>query len=229
LRPLLGLDLRTLLYPQTEKMEEAGEQLKQTAITQPALFVIEYALAKLWMSWNVKPEAMLGHSIGEYVAACLAGVFSLEDALKLVAARGRMMQQLPAGTMLAVRLPERQVQPLLQDKLSLATVNGAALCVVSGPVDAVEELRDQLAQRQVACTPLQTSHAFHSAMMEPILGPFTELVRTVKRDAPEIPFLSNVTGTWITAEQAADPAYWARHLRQTVRFADGLGELFRAP
>src|SRR5439155_6343922 len=136
----------------------------QTCLTQPALFVIEYALARLWMSWGVHPEAMIGHSIGEYVAACLAGVFSLEDALKLVAARGRMMQQLPAGTMLAVRLPERQVQPLLQDKLCLATVNGAALCVVSAPVYAVEACRDQPPQRHVARTPRHPPPAVRSAL-----------------------------------------------------------------
>ena len=229
LRPQLGLDLRTILFPKTVYEEEAARQLTQTRLTQPALFVIEYALTKLWMSWGVKPEAMIGHSIGEYVAACLAGVFSLEDALRLVAERGRMMQQMSAGTMLAVRLPERGVLPLLTDKLSLATVNGVASCVISGPTDAVEEFRSQLALRNVAATPLQTSHAFHSAMMEPMLGAFTELVRSVNTHAPKLPFVSNVTGTWITAELATNPAYWSRQLRHTVRFADGLNELLKVP
>jgi amino acid adenylation domain-containing protein len=229
LQQQLGLDLRAVLYPEPENVEAAMEQLRQTAITQPALFVIEYALAKLWLSWGVVPEAMIGHSLGEYVAACLAEVFPLEDALKLVAARGQLMQQLPRGAMLAIRLPEAEVRPLLNDQLSLATVNGPALCVVSGPVEDVETLRQGLERRSIAATPLQTSHAFHSAMMEPVLKPFAELVKTIRRLPPRVPFLSNVTGTWITADQATDPGYWAKHLRETVRFADGLGELLKEP
>lgn len=229
LEPHLGFDLRSVLYPTADKTEEAEKQLIQTAVTQPALFVIEHALAKLWMSCGVRPEAMIGHSIGEYVAACLAGVFSLEDALRLVAARGRMMQQLPPGAMLAVRLPESGVRPFLNDKISLATVNAPSLCVVSGPADVIETLQRELSQRNVASTPLQTSHAFHSAMMEPILKPFAELVAKVKPGPPQIPFLSNVTGAWIEPVQAADPNYWAAHLRQTVRFADGIAGLLKEP
>jgi len=209
--------LRTILYPVADKIEEAKQQLTQTAITQPALFVIEYALAKLWMSWGVRPEVMIGHSVGEYVAACLAGVFSLEDALVLIAARGRMMQKLPGGTMLAVRLPESAVKPFLNDEISLAAVNAPSLCVVSGTHEAIAKLQIELEKRTVACTPLQTSHAFHSGMMNSILHPFTELVGKVKLYAPKIPFISNVTGTWISAEEATDPNYWAKHLRQTVR------------
>ncbi len=229
LQPQLGLDLRTVLYPKPGDEPAATQQLLQTAITQPALFVIEYALARLWMAWGIEPVAMLGHSIGEYVAASIAGVFSIEDTLKLVAERGRMMQRLPEGTMLAVRLPEREVKPLLNDNVSLAAINGAALCVVSGPAEAVEEVRADLDKRGVACKPLHTSHAFHSRMMEPALKPFAELVRSLPRKPPAIPFISNVTGVWITAEQATDPDYWASHLRQTVRFADGLAELFKRP
>ena len=227
LEPHIGLDLRTLLFPATEQLEAAAQRLKETAITQPAMFVVEYALAQLWMSWGVQPAAMIGHSLGEYVAACVAGVFSLDDALSLIAARGRMMQSLPAGTMLALRLPEAEVKPLLNENISLAAVNAATACVVSGPSDAIETLQRQLAKRNVGCVALQTSHAFHSAMMEPILVPFTELLQSIKRQPPQIPFVSNVTGTWITDAQATDPAYWATHLRQTVRFADGLTELFK--
>ena len=225
----LGFDLRKVLYPGEDKKEEAKQQLTQTCITQPALFVIEYALAKLWMSWGVLPESMIGHSIGEYVAACLAGVFTLEEALRLVAARGWLMQQLPGGAMLAVRLPEKEVQPLLNGDLALAAVNAPSLCVVSGTNSAVETLQTQLAERRVASRPVETSHAFHSPMMAPILKSFMDVVREVKLKAPQVPFLSNVTGTWMTPEQATDPAYWAKHLRQTVRFADGIGELFQAP
>ena len=227
LKPLLNLDLRHLLYPSEEEAEAAAQQLQQTAITQPALFVIEYALAQLWQSWGVRPQAMIGHSIGEYVAACLAGVFSLEDALALVTARGQLMQQLPPGAMLAVPLSEPEVQPLLGKGLSLAVVNDPSLCVVSGLADAVEALKNQLAERGVHCRPLHTSNAFHSEMMEPILIPFTERVKQVSLNAPQIPYLSNVTGTWITAAQATDPNYWALHLRQTVRFAEGLQQILK--
>lgn len=225
LRPLLGRDLRSVLYPAAQDAAQAARELEQTAAAQPALFVVEYALARLWQAWGVQPAAMLGHSIGEYVAACLAGVFSLEDALALVAARGRLMQQLPAGSMLAVPLPEAKVQPLLGTELALAAVNGPALCVLSGPPAAVDALEHVLADRDIAGVRLHTSHAFHSAMMEPIIADFTREVRRVARNAPRVPFLSNLTGTWITAEQATDPAYWAAHLRHTVRFADALGEL----
>ncbi|MBZ4421925.1 SDR family NAD(P)-dependent oxidoreductase [Myxococcus sp. RHSTA-1-4] len=227
LKPHLGLDLRTVLYPPAEQREAAAERLKQTSLTQPALFVIEYALAKLWMSWGVKPRAMLGHSIGEYVAACLAGVFSLEDALALVAARGRLMQGMPAGTMLAVSLAESEVAGSLPAELSIAAVNSPGTCVVAGPVASVESFAETLASRGVNSTRLHTSHAFHSSMMDPILEAFREAVRKVKRNAPQVPYLSNVTGKWITTDEATSPDYWAKHLRGAVRFADGVGELLK--
>ncbi|MEG4999075.1 type I polyketide synthase [Microcoleus sp. B4-D4] len=229
LKPHLGIDLRHVLYPNEPEAEAATNQLKQTAITQPALFAIEYALAKLWMSWGVHPKAMIGHSIGEYVAACLADVLSLEDALSLVAARGKLMQQLPSGSMLAVPLPEQQVQPFLGNKLDLAVINGASMSVVSGTTDAVDELEQKLLEKGVECRRLHTSHAFHSQMMEPILEPFTEMVKKVKLNAPKIPYISNVTGNWITATEATNPNYYAQHLRQTVRFADGLQQLLKDP
>ncbi len=229
LRPHLGFDLRDLLYPDDGALDEAAERLRQTAITQPALFVIEYALAHLWMEWGIRPQAMIGHSIGEYVAACLAGVFSLEDALALVAARGQMMQSLPGGAMLSLPLSEEEVRPLLNEALSLAVINAPNLCVVSGPTEAIEALESRLAEQKVAYRRLHTSHAFHSPMMEPILERFARRVAQVDLRPPQIPFLSNVTGTWITPEEATDPHYWARHLRQTVRFADGVGELLKEP
>jgi amino acid adenylation domain-containing protein len=222
LKAHLGLELRQILYPSQEHKTEATQQINQTAITQTALFVVEYALAKLWMSYGIQPEAMIGHSIGEYVAACLADVFSLEDALSLVAARGQMMQALPFGAMLAVLLPESAVQPLLHNGLSLAAINHPERCVVSGATEAVESLQNQLTQQGVECRRLQTSHAFHSDMMAPIVAAFTERVKQVKLNAPHIPYVSNVTGTWITSAEATDPNYWAIHLRQTVRFASGL-------
>ena len=229
LRPHLGLDLRDLLYPGGECASEALQQLTQTVIAQPAIFVIEYALSRLWMEWGVHPEAVIGHSIGEFAAACLAGVFSLEDALALVSARGQLMQSLPAGTMLVVPLPEKEVESLLGDGLSLAVINGPSLCVVSGATDAVEASQNRLAEMGVQCRRLHTSHAFHSSMMDPMLGAFAERVRTISLKAPQIPYVSNVTGEWIEAAQVTDPDYWVRHVRQTVRFSDGVQHLLKEP
>ena len=225
LRADLGLDLRHLLFPEAEAAPGAAAQLEQTALAQPALFAVEYALAQLWMSWGARPSAMIGHSIGEYVAACLAGVFSLRDALAVVAARGRLMQALPAGAMLAVPLAEAALAPLLSADLDLAAVNGPELCVASGPAAAVEALRQRLAAQGLEGRLLHTSHAFHSAMMEPLLDDFTALLRRVELKPPRIPYLSNLTGDWIGADEATQPEYWARHLRQTVRFAAGVARL----
>ncbi|MHC5613933.1 MAG: type I polyketide synthase [Nostoc sp.] len=227
--PILGLDLRTILYPREEQATVAAQQLTQTYITQPALFVVEYALAKLWMAWGVRPSAMVGHSIGEYVAATLAGVFSLEDALMLVTTRGQLMQQMPAGDMLAVPLPEKEVQSLLGEELALAAINAPSLCVVSGPRSAIDELDNRLTEEGVDCRRLHTSGAFHSQMMEPIIEPFMAQVKKINLKAPQIPFVSNISGNWITAADATDPRYWARHLRQTVRFAGGIAQLLQKP
>ncbi len=252
LRPLLGLDIRSLIFdePETEatkgtngsghenheprtsdhsKLKTQNPELTETRYAQPALFAIEYALAQLWMSWGVRPSALLGHSIGEYVAATLAGVFRLEDALGLVAARGRLMQGLPAGAMLSVQVGEQELLGLLGGELSLAAVNGPRACVASGPEGAVAALEQRLAARDIPCRRLHTSHAFHSVMMHPAIAPFAAQVRRIERHAPQIPFLSNQTGTWITREEAADPEYWARHLRQPVRFADGIATLLGTP
>ncbi|HEX9940914.1 MAG TPA: amino acid adenylation domain-containing protein, partial [Thermoanaerobaculia bacterium] len=231
LHPRLGFDLREVLFPSPERAAAAAERLGRTAVTQPALFMVEHALAKLWVEWGIRPQGMIGHSVGEYVAACLAGVFSLEDALALVALRGRLIDELPGGAMLAVPLPEERIAPLLGDRLSLAAVNGPAMCVVSGSREDVERLRrdaESLLAPDLECRLLHTSHAFHSAAMEPNLALFTEGVRRIGLQAPSLPFVSNVTGTWITADEATDPAYWARHLRQTVRFAEGLQTLAAA-
>jgi acyl transferase domain-containing protein len=225
LRPQIGLDLRSLIYPAAEQREAAAEQLRQTGIAQPALFAVEYALAQLWLSWGVVPKAMIGHSIGEYVAACLAGVFSLEDALILVAARGRLMQQLPPGAMLAVPRRADELAPLLEGGVEVAVINAPGSCVVAGDTAAIEGLRCRLSADGVDSTPLHTSHAFHSAAMAPILQAFQQRVAGVERQVPRIPYLSNVTGTWVREDEAVDPAYWARHLRQPVRFADCVATL----
>jgi len=229
LEPQLQLDLRTVLYPSTERAAEATEQLTQTQLTQPALFVVEYALARLWIRWGVRPAALIGHSSGEYVAACIAGLFTLEDALQIVVERGRLMQQAPHGAMLAVPLSEKELLARLNGELSLAAVNAPSLCVVSGKIQAVERFERKLGDEGLVCRRLHTSHALHSAMMEPLLPTFVAKLKKVKTGAPQIPIVSTLTGTWLTAEEAADPGYWARQLRQTVRFADALNEILKQP
>ncbi|MEG3898412.1 MULTISPECIES: beta-ketoacyl synthase N-terminal-like domain-containing protein [unclassified Microcoleus] len=227
LKPHLGIDLRSILYPSEAQIAEASQQLQQTAITQPAMFVVEYAIAKLWIQWGVNPVALIGHSIGEYVAATLAGVFSLEDALFLVAIRGKLMQKLPSGSMLAVPLPEQEVQPFLGKELSLAAINTPSSCVVSGSTEAIETLQNQLNSQAIDCRRLHTSHAFHSEMMQPIVEQFALAIKKVKLNPPHIPFISNVTGTWIAENEATNPRYWSKHLRQTVRFSAGISELLK--
>jgi acyl transferase domain-containing protein len=229
LRPHLGTSLIDLLHPGPAANVEAIERLAHTASTQPALFAIEYALSQLWMAWGVTPQAMIGHSIGEYVAACLAGVMSLEDALHLVALRGRLMDSMPRGAMLAIPLSELECSIALGGTLSLAAINGPASSVVSGPLEEIMELERRLAARGLPSKLLATSHAFHSPMMERAVAPFVEVVRGVALAAPQIPYLSNVTGTWMTPADAVDPEYYGRQLRQPVRFADGLAALLGDP
>ncbi|MFL6127098.1 type I polyketide synthase, partial [Actinophytocola sp.] len=220
LAPDLGLDLRDLLLGRDP---DAEATLRETRYTQPALFVVEYALAVLWQEMGVRPAAMIGHSIGEYVAATVAGVFALPDALRVVAARGRLMQTVPPGAMLAVQLGESAVD--LPAELAVATVNGPGTCVVAGPAAAVAAYAQTLKAAGVKAKELRTSRAFHSSMMDPILAEFTEVVRGVDLAAPRLRFLSNVSGGWITDEQATDPAYWAAHLRRPVRFGDCVATL----
>ncbi|HKP80636.1 MAG TPA: condensation domain-containing protein [Pyrinomonadaceae bacterium] len=226
LKRYTGTDLRERLYPRND---DGAHWIDQTVNAQPALFVIEYALTQFLAELGVQPKAMLGHSVGEFVAACVAGVFSLEAALLLVARRAELMQSLPVGKMLFVSLPEREIEPLLSEEISLAAVNGDDFCVVSGTTSAVDELERELTERDIDCQPLHTSHAFHSAMVEPIIKPFVEFVKKVDPQPPRLPFVSNVTGAWITVSQAVDPNYWGDHLRRTVRFSDGLKNLLTDP
>jgi acyl transferase domain-containing protein len=210
---VLGEEFRGVLFD-----PDAADRLGQTRHTQPALFVIEYALARLWDSWGLRPAAMIGHSIGEYVAATVAGVFPLPDAVRLVARRGELMQSMPAGSMLAVTLDESEVTGRLPEGVVVATVNGPGTCVVAGPTGAVRRFAGKLQADGVGARMLRTSHAFHSPMMDPVLAEFEAAVAAVPRSAPSLPFWSNVTGEPVTAGQATDPAYWARHLRAPVRF-----------
>lgn len=195
----------------------------------PALFAVEYALAKLWMSWGVEPVALLGHSLGEYVAACLSGVFTLGDALAVTYARGELFARMAPGRMLAVPLPEAQVAELLDERLSISAVNAPELTVVAGPDDDVAALDRLLAGRGVDCGRLNVPAASHSWLVEPMLDEFTARVKECDLRPPHTPFVSCVTGTWIRAEDATDPHYWARHLRQPVRFADALRTVLTTP
>lgn len=224
-----GLDLRKLLQKTDLPLDESSEKLNQTYLTQPAMFVVEYALAQLLMKWGIRPTAMIGYSIGEFVAACIAGVFSLEEALLLVAGRARLIQELGAGAMLAVALSEEKTRPLLGENLTVAAINSSSLCVVSGPVEDVVSLEQQLTEKGEVSRRIQTSHAFHSKMMKPILDRFLALAKTIELKPPQIPFVSNVTGKWITAKEATDPGYWGKHLCQAVRFDEGMTRLLEEP
>lgn len=224
LRPLLRHDIRATLYPSDHEREAAGRDIDRTALTQPCIFVIEYALAKLWISWGIQPSLLIGHSIGEYVAAVLAGTFKLETALHLLANRARMMQDLPAGGMLAIRAGAEQLT--LPQGIDLAAINSPQLCTVSGSPDAIAAYQKDLEARDIGCRLLKTSHAFHSAMMEPIVAAFTEEAVMTPANPPKIPWISTCTGTAVDAATLADPGYWARQLRHTVRFADALTTAF---
>jgi phthiocerol/phenolphthiocerol synthesis type-I polyketide synthase E len=247
LQPLLGVDLRKTMYPdprmrqqnevRTEErmnfrnlVQRAREdnspmlqEIHRTLWAQPALFVIEYALAKLWMSWGIVPESMMGYSIGEYVAACLAGVISLEDSLRLLAVRAQRIEALAPGAMLAIAASEAEVLPLLTPEISMAGINGKSLCVVAGAPEAIDALQQRLVREgELVCRRLLATHAFHSPLMAPVAEELTRLARSIRLSPPRIPYISNVTGKPITDAEATDATYWARHLTQPVQFAAGL-------
>lgn len=229
LREHLELDVTRLLCPTEAEKAWAEEKLAQTRFAQPALFTMEYALARLWLSWGIQPAAMIGHSLGEYVAATIAGVFTLGRALEIVAERAKLIETRPPGAMLAVRLPERELTPLLGPDLDVAAVNSPALCVASGPIDRIEQLEATLRARSVPSIRLNAAHAFHSAAMDAVVAPLARRLRKRPLQAPSIPLISAVTGKVLTDAQATDPDYWAQHVRRTVRFVDALGQLFDEP
>jgi acyl transferase domain-containing protein/thioesterase domain-containing protein/aryl carrier-like protein len=227
--PTLGLDLRTLIFPDASSSDEdialATKRLERPSVALPALFTTEYAMAALLGSRGIRPAAMIGHSAGEYVAACLAGVISVQDGLALVALRGRLFETLPVGAMLSVAMPADELRTRMHDDLSIAAINSADLCVASGPVALIDELEAALAADDIDAVRVHIDVAAHSSMLEPILAEFAGFCRTVRFSPPTIPYVSNLTGTWITAEQVADPSYWVDHLRHTVRFSDGIATL----
>jgi acyl transferase domain-containing protein len=218
LRSRAGLDLRPVLFPPAHTTARADASLAHGVLGQPAVFLVEWALGRLLLDWGVSPRAMLGHSLGEYAAACLAGVLSLADALTLVAARGRLIAGTPAGAMLAVSLAPEDLEPWLGAQLELAVINGPAQCVVAGPPAAVDALARTLAGRGVSTRRLAAPHAFHSRAMDAIVPPFIAAARRVALHAPQIPLISSCTGEPLGADEATDPAYWGRHLRAPVRF-----------
>jgi acyl transferase domain-containing protein/acyl carrier protein len=220
-------DVLALLHGTGESAEATG--LMQTEYTQPALFTVEYALARMWMDWGIKPAGMIGHSIGEYVAACLAGVFELEDAFRLVMKRGALMQQTETGAMLAAEISEEEARELVSDDLWLASVNAPTSCTLSGSVESIASTAHLLGSKGIRCVPLHTSRAFHSGMMQRIVLPFTRALEETRLNRPSVRYISNVTGTWITDQEATSPQYWGRHLRETVRFADGVSDLLKVP
>lgn len=222
LEPNLGFDIKDVIYPpDAASEEESARQLRETWITQPAMFIVEYAMARLWMSWGVQPTRMIGHSIGEYTAACIADVFSLEDCLNLLASRGKLMADLPGGSMMAVPLGENELVPLLTSDVAICAINSSSNCVVAGPKEVLADFEERLKEQDIQCRWLHTSHAFHSAMMDPMLEVFEAEFKNVRLNAPTMRIISSPTGKELTEAEALDPRYWARHARETVRFSDG--------
>lgn len=222
---ILNYDLREYLFSVPANVEASQAFLKQTINTHPIIFTVEYSLAKLWMSWGIKPDALIGHSIGEYVAACLADVFSLEEGLQLIISRGKLIQSLPSGSMLSVMISETEAQGYLNQHLSIAAVNAPNLLVFSGETDFIEQLKKELDSDGKKSVLLHTSHSFHSAMMLPIVTEFTKELKRVKFKTPQIAYISNVTGDWIKEDEVQNPQYWINHLLGTVRFMAGLQRL----
>jgi len=229
LHGLMGFDLRRWVYPEASEVEEARRQLELPSRLCPAVFATEWSLAALWRSWGIEPVAMIGHSLGEYAAACLAGVFSLEDALRMVVLRGILIDRLSGGAMLSLPMSEAEARSAIGDALDLAAVNAPSLCVVSGALERVQQLREELAAREIETRLVPVNAAGHSRHLDPILEEFRRGLATIRLAPPQMPYVSNVTGTWIRPEEAQDPDYWVQHLRKTVRFADGLGEILRDP
>ncbi len=229
LRPIMGYDVKEILYPAPGEEKEAEIKINDAVYTGPIKFIFEYAVAKLLLKWGITPRAMIGHSFGEYVVACLAGVLPLKGALELVTLRGKLMMKMPAGVMMSVPLPEEEVKPLLNKDLSLAAVNTPALCIVSGTTEAVNKFEQEMKEKGQECLLINFPRASHSNMMKPIIAEFVNKVRQIKLGKPQIPYISGLSGRWITVTEAVDPGYWGRHLVETVRFSDGIKELLTEP
>jgi acyl transferase domain-containing protein len=233
LNTLLNYNIKDILYPtksvKTAPFQASGDDsIHQTEITQPIVFAFEYALARLLMRWGIVPGAMIGYSLGEYIAACISGVISLVDVLKLIVLRGQLMQRTPTGAMTSVPLPEEKLKPLLNKDLSLAIINGPT-CIISGPATAVKNFEEEMKKKRILCVGLNLSNAMHSHLMNPIKKEFENIIKAkqIVFHKPQIPYISNVTADWLNEEQARNPAYWGTHLSSTVRFSDGLSKLLK--
>ena len=221
----VDIDLLNVLGFNTSTFGGTEQSLRDTEVVQPALFCVEYSLARLLEDWNIRPDAMIGHSLGEYVAACLAGVLTLDDALMIVAARGRMMQETQPGGMLIVNSPSEHIVSMLGQHLSLAAENGPDLCVVSGSPVGLSRLQQQLEEQSVKATLMQANKGFHSQLMDPVVQPFGLLVSQSVTSLPRIPYVSNLTGEWISEGDLDDPEYWGRHLRGIGPVQQGLSDV----
>ncbi|MDF1753752.1 MAG: amino acid adenylation domain-containing protein [Verrucomicrobiales bacterium] len=223
----IDIDLSKLVFPDSKNSGDAADKLKKTSLAQPAIFCVEYALALQWKHWGITPACLIGHSIGEFAAACFAGVFSLPDALKLICLRGKLMADLPGGAMISVRASQEEIAPFLNEDINLAAVNGATSCVIAGPYEAAAVVEKELQSAGLEAKRLHTSHAFHSSMMEPIVDTFKLEVEKLTLSAPTIPILSTVTSDWMSEETATDPDYWASHLRMPVNFHEGIKQIWK--
>jgi amino acid adenylation domain-containing protein len=228
LRPHLGLDIRNLIYPKPGSEDAAEQQLAQTCYAQPALFAVQYALAQYFLQLGLQPSAFVGHSLGEFTCATLSGVLDLKDALFLVAQRGKLMQSMSPGSMLSVNLSEAEARLLLDSTIDIAAINGPKQCVLAGSAEKLARVKAELENKGIGCRPLKTSHAFHSPTVDAISGEFMKLLQGISFRAPRIPYVSTLTATWITAEQAQSPRYWTQHMRQAVRFFDSIKTLWAA-
>jgi acyl transferase domain-containing protein len=219
------INLKDMLRRGSEQANPAASRLNQTELAQPAVFIVEYALARMWMDFGVVPQSLIGYSLGEHVAACVAGVFSLEDGLMLVARRAQMIGELPPGAMVAVAAEANQIEPLLPERVSVSALDGPMQSVASGPTGAIEELEYRLAEKNLTFNRLRVRHAFHSEMMVPMKDAFIQLVSKVRLMPPKIPFISTLTGRWITENEATDPVHWGRQMCEPIRFSEGLKQL----
>ncbi len=225
LEPHLNLDIREIIYPTEEKMEEAADLLKQTRFAQPSVFIISYALTQLWISWGIRPDFVIGHSIGECAAACTAGVLSVEESLLFLAKRSTLMQNLPPGGMLAVSLSEKDILPLLRKTVSIAALNSPGLTIISGPIQELDIIKKRLRKQGVPSRYLLTSHAFHSSMLEPIMDSFARICDAFQLKDPQIPMMSTVTGDWIQSNEITRSNYWTHNIRQPVLFSPAIKKL----
>ncbi|MDM8515211.1 SDR family NAD(P)-dependent oxidoreductase [Desulfobacterales bacterium HSG16] len=223
---LLDFDIRDVIWPKSPGIRRNLPDISSSDTCQPAIFVIEYALSQLFMKWGICPAAVTGHSLGEYAAACVSGIFNLDDALKLVCRRGKLINDLPPGAMIAVPMPEEDIKSYMEPSLCFAAVNTPKRCVISGPLDAINRIANRFEKDGVQPVRLKTSHAFHSSMIEPAIKPFADFFEGIDFGNIKIPMLSSVSGSWLKNEQVNNPEYWTNQMRSTVRFKEVIEKIF---